>query len=67
MKLIGNIVFVGNYARPQTNALPARATRNVAAAQPPPKTIPKVATNRTARVTTNQPPKVAASQPQKKK
>jgi hypothetical protein len=33
-KLAGSITFVGNYARPQTNAPSGRAARNVAAAAP---------------------------------
>ncbi len=53
-KIVGNIVFVGNYARPQTNTLSVRAARSVATAQGTKSgTQTKLPANQGAKGTTN--------------
>jgi Tfp pilus assembly protein PilO len=68
-KLVGSIVFAGNYARPQTNAT-ARAARNAAApaAQPSKKvTNPPVKATAPAKAATNAPPKTSGNTKAEKK
>lgn len=70
-KLAGNIVFVGNYARPQSNPAAGSArTRNVAAATQPPKstnTSTKTPPKTAATPATNSNAKVAATEALRKK
>jgi len=70
-KLTGNIEFVGNYARPQTNAPTARAAARTAATATGTKSSTQPATQ-SAKAPTNQPTsknpdKSAAPKPEKKK
>ncbi len=65
-KLTGSIEFVGNYARPQTNAPTARAAARAAAtAQPTKAGAPEATTHPTN--TTKKTDKPAATKPEKKK
>lgn len=66
-KLAGSIVFVGNYARPQTNAPTARAAARAAATAAPTKSGAAATTPHTSPPAGKKTEKPAATKPEKKK